>query len=133
MSVSLAAAIAGAVFSIVVEPAWWMILIWAFVLLVMVLIWGGVWYSMGESAAATEQLRTSGVVTRAEVLSGARFDEDDEIWYELTLEIRPVAHEPFTVVHHCHKWHCKQAEQDAPTTITALVDATTRTWAVIHD
>ena len=133
VSVSLTAAVVAAVASFITMPEWWMILIWVLVALVMLVLCVSVWGSMSDDVRATERLRETGVVTRADVLSGARIDEDDEIRYDLTLEIRPVGSEPFTVLHRCRALRCKQAERDAPTTISALVDAPTRTWAVIHD
>jgi hypothetical protein len=132
VSVSLLGAIVGGVVSVVMDPQWWVILIWAVAALVLLFLLLGLWSAATDSARATDALKRSGVMTRADVIEGEEVVESDEIRYELTLEIRPVGHEAFTVVHRCNENRCKDAAGNVPTSITALVDAATRTWAVVH-
>lgn len=132
VAVSLACTIVGAAVAIATDPQWWVILIWGVVGLIMLLLFVGVWDSANESARATDKLRGSGVVTRADVVAGERVIDGDDVHYLLTLEICPVGHEPFTVTHSCGSFRCQEAANNVPTTTTALVDASTRSWAVIH-
>jgi cation transport ATPase len=130
--VSLLATLVGAAVAIATQPEWWVVLIWVVAALVLLIILIGLWFAATASARATDALRKSGVATRADVIHGEELVESDEIRYELTLQIRPVGREAFTVIHRCTEDRCKEAASNAPTSITALVDAATRTWAVVH-
>jgi hypothetical protein len=132
VALALVGTVVGAAFAIASDPQWWVILIWAIAALVLLALLIGLWVAAAESARATDALRKSGVLTRADVLDGQRVDEDDEIRYVLTLEIRPVEHDAFMVTHRCRDERCRAAASAAPTSITTLVDAPTRTWAVVH-
>lgn len=132
VAVSLVGTVAGAVVAIATDPQWWVILIWVAASLILILIMLGLWAAANQSASATEELRKSGVVTRADVINGERVTQDDEIRYVLTLEIRPVGHDAFTVTHSCSNYKCAEVVNNVPTTITVLADAATRSWAVLH-
>jgi len=93
----------------------------------------GLWFTAEHDARATEELQRSGVVTRADVVHSTEVTDGEEgTRYVLTLEIRPVGHDPFTVTHRCRKDSCEEAMSNLPSTITTLVDASTRTWAILH-
>jgi ABC-type nickel/cobalt efflux system permease component RcnA len=129
---ALLGTIVGVGFAITTDPQWWVILVWTVAAVVLLVILIGLWFAARESARASQWLHESGEVTRADVLDGERVDEDDEVRYVLTLEIRPVGHDAFTVTHRCGHERCRAAAEAAPTAITALVDASRRTWAVVH-
>lgn len=132
VGVALGGTIIGAAIAIATDPQWWAILIWVVVSLILAFLLVGLWVSATENARATESLLASGIDTRADVIAGERVTLDDEIRYVLTLRIRPVGHDEFTVTHSCSDGRCKTASESVPTTITALVDARTRTWAIRH-
>ena len=90
-------------------------------------------YAVSTGVRPSEALRASGVEILADVLSAKVEDwHDDGNVYELRLRLQPVDGDEFTVTHRCWKNRCRDVAKIAPTTITALVDGPTRTWAVIH-
>ena len=132
VAASLIGTLVGAAVAVASDPPWWVIRIWAGTALVLTLILVALWASAGEAADLTAVLEKSGVATRADVIHGAIVDDGEQLRSELTLEIRPVGSEAFTVTHRCGDSGCKAAATSVPTTITVLVDASTRTWAAMH-
>ena len=127
---SLVGAVVGAGFAVTSDAQWWEVAIWMVVSTILFLILAGLWFSAEDNARATERLQRTGVATRADVLATSVEETDDDIRAVLTLEIRPVESENFIVSHRCSTPECRRAQPDS--TITTLVDASTRTWAVIH-
>ena len=114
------------------SPEWWAALILLIIALVMAVLLLGLFFAVGDSARQTDALRRTGVETRTDVVSATIEDWHEDTVYELVLDIRPSTGESFTATHRCTKARCRETAAAAPTTITALVDASTRTWAVIH-
>ena len=127
---SLIGAVVGAGFAVTSDAQWWEVAIWMVVSTILFLILAGLWFSAEDNARATELLQKTGIVTRADVIASEVEQTDEDTRAILTLEIRPVESENFTVSHRCSTPECRKAQP--PSTITTLVDASTRTWAVIH-
>lgn len=132
VGVSLAGAVIGAGIAVASGGQWWEIGLWMLASTVLFVILAGLWFAADDSARATEKLQRTGTITRADVIAAGVEETEDDTRAVLALEIRPVGSEAFMVSHNCRSQGCRQAGENLPTTLTALVDASTRTWAVVH-
>lgn len=133
LSVSMAATVAGGSVAVGNDPRWWVILVWAVVTLFVAAIAVGHWATVTADLRSTRMLVDTGVVTRADVIESVTESGDDSVTYVLTLRIRPIDGDAFTVTHRCARESCKAAALAVPTTIAVLVDRRTRAWAALDD
>ncbi|MET9230287.1 hypothetical protein [Lentzea sp. NPDC003310] len=128
-AVTIAASVASGVWLAFSGQAWWAIILWELGLLVVVFGMLALWTTAAESAEQTEALRAAGRAVLGEVTGKTVFDASDAVMYELTLWI-PVPGGGFEDRHRCSRAGCTDVERGGR--VTVLLDAATRTWAVIH-
>ncbi|GLY47241.1 hypothetical protein [Lentzea sp. NBRC 102530] len=128
-AISIAASVAGGVVVAFSDQAWWAIVLWELGLLVVVFGMLALWTTASDDADQTAALREAGTLVRGEVTDKTVFDVSDAIMYELTLRI-PVPGGGFEDRHRCSRSECTAVLTGGQ--VTVLLDATTRTWAVVH-
>lgn len=112
------------------EPWWWEFALMAFGCALIVLLAAGLWINAGTSVASTVTLKETGTPIALPVV-GAFETSDEGLRYQLRLRL-PTADEEF-VVHACGDHRCVAAGRAAPEAeLPVLLDAESRTWAVVH-
>ncbi|USX55166.1 hypothetical protein [Lentzea sp. HUAS12] len=128
-AVTIAASVASGVVLAFSGLAWWAIMLCEFGLLVVVFGMLALWSTAAEFADQTDALRAAGALAQSEVTDKTVFDASDAVMYELTLWI-PVRDGGFEDRHRCSRPECTAVEVGQR--VTVLLDAATRTWAVVH-
>jgi hypothetical protein len=123
--------VAGIVAMIVTAVEWWGTALLVLGGLLTLFVMWGMGAAVERDARETAALTASGTLVPADVVAAEDISVDSVV-YELTLRVTPPDGVGFDVTHRCGHHVCATAAKRLPTTLTALVDPTDNTWAVVH-